>query len=559
MKRIRTFLIVSGIWVWITLFPLLLFTFRYVFPDIPMTGRWITVFAGITGTLNLILFVKNIGKINAGKSASEITPLEGLSSVPDEYSSVSNKRKYQYPAINPKISYKHPEGFCLGKDPHTGMYVCRSFSEEGSILINGGSGTGKSSCYIINYLLLSKGYGEKGNGTPQAHNFAIDIKHELADLTARKGDGSIIIDPTDHNSYGIDPFYELSPSSSDGEVYKVMSNVAVSLIPPMPGPNEFFSLQARELLKGCFLYYYKYRGCTTFTEVLRQIFSRPIQQTIEEILTGTPPGSPAYISVVDFASFKEPDAGDIPQTAQASETVTSIFMNFKSKASALLADEDLAYALGDNPKKFTPEMLLSHDVYFCIPKDQVQQYGQLTFLTLNMVFLWVMALPERRLSNRLPIGIVLDEVVALLDGMGGRLAELVTVLRLARSVGAFVIMCVQSISGLKCVYSDSQVEDMLSNLPYRIILDATTVSTQKMVIDAAGKFKERKVTYANNGGKRTQTTTFEEKNIVDGKDLIELGGSDEMILISTKTGYCRLKKVPYYKDAHYRKILPQKE
>ena len=212
--------------------------------------------------------------------------------------------------------------------------------------------------------------------TPRAHNFVIDLKGELRDLTMVPGDGSIVIDPTDDDSWGIDPFYALDDSSSDTEIYKVMSTIAISLIPQMKGDNAFFSDQARELLKGCFVYFYA-RGYRTFTELLRQTLSQPIKQTIQEIIESADPGSPAYISVIDFAEIKSPEDGEKTPSIETSETVMNIFMNFKSKAAVLLADEDLARCLDKKDKAFYPELLLDHDVYFCVPKHRVAQYAQL--------------------------------------------------------------------------------------------------------------------------------------------------------------------------------------
>ena len=44
---------------------------------------------------------------------------------------------------------------------------------------------------------------------------------------------------------------------------------------------------------------------------------------------------------------------------------------------------------------------------------------------------------------------------------------------------------------------------------------------------------------------------------MEGRDLTELGGTDEAIMISTKTGYCRLKKVPYYEDKHFSRLFKE--
>ena len=406
-----------------------------------------------------------------------------------------------------------------------------------------------------------KSYGTvKSTLNPKAHNFVVDIKGELRDLTMVPGDGSVVIDPTDPKAWGIDPFYKIKQTDSESEIYKVMSTVAISLIPPYEGSNSFFSDQAREMLKGCFTYYYKYKqGCDTFTKVLRETLSRPISETVAEILQIATKGGPAYVSVVDFAELSQSTDGGKPQY-EATETVTNVYMNFKSKCAMLLADEDIANCLDMKEHAFNPEMLLERDVYLCIPKDKVSQYSQLCYMTLNQIFTWILSLEETSKvkmlgRERLPIGIVFDEVVAVMSSAGGKLSALIDVLRLARSVGCMVVLCVQSTSGLRCVYKDSEVDDILSNCAFRVYLDATTPATQKQISESAGTYKERKGTYSVTDGRQSNSLTFEDRPIVDQSDLITLGSSDEAIMISTQTGYCRLKKVPYYKDPFYKKIF----
>ena len=406
-----------------------------------------------------------------------------------------------------------------------------------------------------------KAYGNTNNTlSPRAHNFIVDIKGELRDLTMVPGDNSIVINPTDSKAWGIDPFYKIKQTDSESEIYKVMSTVAISLIPPYEGSNSFFSDQAREMLKGCFTYYFKYKqGCDTFTKVLRETLSRPIGETVAEILQVATKGGPAFVSVVDFAEISQSTDGEKPRY-EATETVTNIYMNFKAKCAMLLADEDIANCLDRKDKAFTPEMLLERDVYFCIPKDKVGQYSQLCYMTLNQIFMWILSLEEsskvRMMGReRLPIGIVFDEVVAVMSSAGGKLSVLIDVLRLARSVGCMVVLCVQSTSGLRCVYKDDEVDDILSNCAFRVYLDATTTSTQKQISESAGTYKERKGTYSVTDGRQSNSLTFEDRPIVEQSDLITLGGSDEAIMISTRTGYCRMKKVPYYKEPFYRRIF----
>ena len=158
MKKVFTILKVTGLWIWFILMPLLIWLYHCIFPWAEMTGSVLFVMALITGALNFIIVKKNFIKFWNGKSAEDFSMLEAFSNNPDEYSTSSNKKKYSYPKINQKILYDSPQGFCFGRDPHTKKYICRRMDEEGAILISGGSGTGKSANYVINYLLWCKGY-----------------------------------------------------------------------------------------------------------------------------------------------------------------------------------------------------------------------------------------------------------------------------------------------------------------------------------------------------------------------------------------------------------------
>ncbi len=159
MKKIMTFLKVSGLWVWI-IYPVVVFLWEPFFrTEIP---KWVSpVLIFILFFTNALICIGAIGKIRLGKKPSDIAPLEAFSTKPDEFSGGSTKRKYMYPDIPKSVLYDEPVGFCFGIDPKTKKYICKRIDEEGAVLVSGGSGTGKSSCFIVNYLLYCKGYDRR--------------------------------------------------------------------------------------------------------------------------------------------------------------------------------------------------------------------------------------------------------------------------------------------------------------------------------------------------------------------------------------------------------------
>ena len=128
-------------------------------------------------------------------------------------------------------------------------------------------------------------------------------------------------------------------------------------------------------------------------------------------------------------------------------------------------------------------------------------------------------------------------------------------LRYIRSKGAMVVLATQSLEGLESVLSKAEVADMLSNLQYKVIYDATTPETQEMISQWCGTYWEKHVSWSKSGEQRTQQVTHTESRIVRPQDLLTLAGTGEMILISPRTGYVRLKKAPYYKDPYLKELM----
>ena len=401
------------------------------------------------------------------------------------------------------------------------------------------------------------------------NNLIFDPKGELATscfvLSEDPGltmDGAYILNPLDRMSVGYDPLWCISPEDDQNKIRRHLKTVVEALIAHSPKQqnDKFWKDMGRSMLHGLISYYFIYKSHRYLPEICTSILSHPdIVAEIKEILEEVP--STSFICA-DLAVFN----------GMAAETLYSVYANVHAAILDFAADDDLVYCMQYNPRKVNPQTLLEHSIILSVSVDYIESYAPLIVLIYNQSIRWLLGLPEKKDDpDRAYIGLIIDETVALLNSVGGEIAALSQSLRLQRSKGVLMIICVQSIAGLKTISDQDTVNDEIANMPWKVILDCTTPDDQKTICDWSGKFSRRNTSYSNNGSGNTgENVQYNDDNIVTSSQLMTLGGSDELILISTKSGYNRLKKMfshkdPYFKrrldaiDKHNKKILKRRK
>ena len=461
-----------------------------------------------------------------------------------------------HPPVNPKLLCrdKDASGLCIGR--YHGRQVCRTLEDQGSTLIVGGSGTGKSSCLIVPQLLLQKkNLLTERSEPPQIHYLVCDPKGELTALTRCPGDDTWVFSPKDRaEAVGFDPLYGITDDSSDQELQERMRVIAISMIPDGKA-EQIWSKAAKNMLTGLLMYFYRYprnKESKTLPNLLLMITEKSITDTVQEVMEQCEPDSVIHTLLADYHGM-------------GADTLTSVDFNLKDSLKNFATDTDIVYALSGNLRKFQPADLLAHNVMICIPLDKLEQYGSLFFIITNLCLSWALGLPEHLQEPERPyVGFILDELVALLDGTNSKPTILLQALRVIRSKGAMIVCAIQSISGLECVMSKAEVGDFISNFMYRVILDCSD-NSQRMICDWAGSFRYRKTSWSGTGSKRKSSTSWEKDKILDENSLVTLGKSDELLLFSAMCtaagkgekdpGFATLKKTPYYKDRYYKHLF----
>lgn len=443
---------------------------------------------------------------------------------PREQDAISGKEKAMYPKVPKEMLFNEPTGVVLGK--YQRKYVCRDMNQDGHVFLIGGSGSGKSSCCAIPTLLSN----------PHVATFAIDIKGELSFKSAKYGDEDILIfNPQDRSKYGYDPFFSLDENSSNQEILETMQTITYSLIPmPASLKDPFWKNSSRNLLIGLLIYYYKDLRID-FVSVIDEILSKPVQDSIDQIMEKANKNSAEYRYINQFSGMAEETLGGI--VAEMNNHIV-IFSN----------DQDIRYAFKDNVCKVNPHQLEEgYSIYLSIREEKLSAYYDVMQLIINQTLNEL----EKRPEDSKPVMVLIDELPRILSS--GKIERLLDAARTLRSRNVVLLLITQSQEALMTAYTENEVSDLISNCAYVVVLSASSPKTQRAVCSWCGTYMAKRQSWSGSGKDRKVSVSYEEKNIVEPKDLMVLAQTKEAIIISP-WGYNRIKKVPYYED----KLLKKK-
>lgn len=438
---------------------------------------------------------------------------------PDREKAIQGLTEFKYPKVNQQMLTNKPEGVVFGKIRN--KYVRKRPDEDGHVLIIGGSGSGKSSCLIIPTLLASKDIG----------SFCIDIKGELSYKVSEYSDSrTVVFNPLDRFSYGYDVFYMLDDKSGNQKIFEVIQNVVYSLISlPASEQNPFWKTSARNLLIGLMINYYN-KGIKNFIDIIDEILSRPIKEQIEDVINEGNVTGNEYRLLIQFKDL-------------ADDTLSGVVAEMLNNINLFSVDNDIRYSFRDNPKMMNPLMIEEQKhIFIVIQEHKLTAYSQVLHLIINQTLSEL----EKRPEDSENVMFIIDELARIVST--SKIERLLDAARTLRSRKVNLILVSQSTDSLMVSYSEKEIQDLVSNCSYKVILDASNPETEKMIIGWCGKYRAKKKTW-NVGDKVSGkgSISYEETNIVTESDLMQLRNSGELILISPY-GYNRIKKSPYYQD-----------
>ncbi len=438
------------------------------------------------------------------------------------------KDRAMRPPVDKSLLHAKPEKGQLMLGKYKGKYVTYPVTDDGNCLILGGSGSGKSANYIIDDLLMNDG--------DDCTVCCVDIKGELSFKTQRLDNPAIeIFDPQDHSTIGFDPFYRLSDNPTEQEKLETMRLVAESMIKIDNSTEAYWSLSARSMLTSLLLYHYD-SGYDNLPDIISAIMSMPIKQEIAEIVNNCEEGSVTRKLIMPYYDL-------------ADDTLTSIFSSINIAVNAFF-DSNIVWALRDAPRKTNPLHLESgKSLFLRIKEESLSAYSLLISLILNMILTEL----SRRPENAKKVLLVIDELPRLIgEGSIGMLPKASLTIRSRR---VSLILVTQSLAALEGGFKKPEISTLIANCSTKIILDCSARETANEVLGWIPKYTQIRSTKPTGGKTRNGNVSFDEKARVDSADLMNLISDGEAIIIH-KTGYYRVKKVPYFADKY---LKPQAE
>ena len=477
----------------------------------------ITTLAVCATLLNLLI---NLATYANGKRDYHL--LDALDYRNDPYMRPKKRAAAMRPKVNPALLKKEPTGIVLGRQGQ--WYVCNDPAAGGAhhTMILGVTGCGKTSTVVLDTILSN----------PGTAIFAIDIKGELHAKGTRPGEKDILAagPGKGRDLYGYDPLYAIRQRPENlALVTETMREITLSLIPiNAKTQNPFWEMSARDLLNALLLFHFK-QGVHNLIDIVDEITAEPITDIIERVYQESEDGTVEKKLISRYVGMAE-------------ETLSGVNAQMMAAISLLISDEAVRYMLRDNPLRVTPVMLdEGKSIYLKIEEYRLESYACLVQLIFNQV----VSCLERRKEDGKPVILIVDELARILSA--GKLAKLENGLETLRSRNVSLMLVSQSVEALERAYSKADIESMMNNCPYKVILSATSKETQDAVIRWAGKYEERRYSRGISGARRSSNINFVEENIVQAAELMTLPEQGECIIISPY-GYNRVKKAPYNND-----------
>lgn len=409
-------------------------------------------------------------------------------------------------------------GVVFGK--HKGKYVTMPESTDGHILVVGGAGSGKTAGVAIPTLM-----------SWQQRVFAIDVKGELYQKTkvARNEARIKVFNPTDHSTWGYDPFWMLKHSV---EVPEEARALALSICPlPAEVKEPFWVLSAQNMLTGFLIYFFNFG--MSFSEAMRTIKSKPVRKLVAEIMESGDMQAIAEVSQFDGMDDK---------------TLSGIFTELSNHITIFATSADLQWALSGEGRCITPEDLENgYDIYCCIPEHKLDQWKELMGMMCNQ---FLKSFERRPEGSKTPILFLIDEFPRL-----GKIETISNGLATLRSKKIHIALFVQSKSQLNAIYGKDIAEVIADNCAYKAILKASEPNTQEWCSKLVGTYDKKKLSSNYNadiigiGKGQGSSSTTEEKRIIKPEEFAYLND----VVCVFPNGYRRIEKAYYFKDSHFAK------
>lgn len=395
-------------------------------------------------------------------------------------------------------------------------------SEEGHVIVFGGSGSGKTSAVLIPTLRSLR----KNN---RSTVFCIDIAGDISGNAAAGMRNTLIYAPGSGKSIPYSPFSTIDSLETEEDRNEALENIAFLLMPELQDASanaQFFHREGRKILTSALIA--GYHSGMDFINICEHIAEQSYQALFEWI------DKTGYQSAIRYINGFE---GSSPQN-------TAGCMQSAAAAVALFANNTAVKQSIRRPRYredyYTPTALEEYNVFVVLPDDKIDLYQPLMQLLVSQT---IQYLSTRSLTAKHTIILCLDELPSL-----GHLPVL-DVVRKFRKRKIRLLALTQSLADLDLTYGERERVAILENFRYTLVLSASSIETQQYFSKRIGNVRRKQITTTSRMYDRSTVSETETREpAINPQDLARLG--DHLILLYPG-GYIQLKKNYYFKQPDF--------
>ncbi len=392
------------------------------------------------------------------------------------------------------------------------------------ILVLAGSGMGKTSAVLIPtlrnwaYSINPKTKQKYDNGNASLNvDISGDISSNCPDVPRK-----IVFNVSDINSIPFNLFGYIDKLPKT-EKLKALAELAIKLMPDDPDASDgskYYNAEGRKMLTAALIAFYE-EG-KDFIEICDIINANNWQNLLNKIDATGNEKAVKYIN--GFEGIDERLAANSKQTCD--------------DAINLFVTDEILRQIVHRPKEGEVALectdIEKHNIFCILPDKDLEYLKPFTQIFFSEFMSY---LQTRSLKAENTILVTLDEAASL-----GQL-DLLPCLRKYRKLGVRLLVLTQSKVDLSLTWGEREMQAMMSNFKYKVIMESSEPNEQEYWSKLAGH--KIKVNLSRTQGSTGSTTEAEQKDYnIDPEEFANLG--DNLILFYPG-GYKKLKKNFYFK------------
>lgn len=409
--------------------------------------------------------------------------------------------KSHKPQLKSTYMYENAHGIIFGKKGFKTLYS--PTDAEGHVSVFGGTGSGKTSCQLINSLRAWRG-----------SSLVIDISGDISKNVPK--DNKLVFEPLNPESIPYNIFAIIDEMQDTSLQDEALEQLALLLMPPIVGAasdtSTYFLDEGRKLLTAALIAFY--HAGLDFSKICRLILSLPFEGLRSKILATRNRKAALYVN--SFSGVNEKNAAGCKQACD--------------RAITLFATNDIIAKNIRRPNQgeasFSPHEISTHNVFVIIPDERLNLLGPLLRIIVAQSLNFFAG---RSLDDKTPILFCLDEFASF-----GKL-DMLDALRKLRKRHIRIMILTQALADIDMIYGQAERNAMLNNFKFKVILGIEDRDTQRYFSDLIG---------SESVPNDRSPTGYTDVVAVKPYELGHL--RDELILIHPD-GYMRLKKDYYFK------------